>query len=51
LDESFDIKALINTSFNSKGEPIVHTTNDAMVSAKNMGIDAVVLNGKLQIIK
>jgi len=51
LDESFGIKALINTSFNSKGEPIVHTTNDAMVSAKNMGIDAVVLNGKIQIIK
>jgi len=51
LDESYGIKALINTSFNSKGEPIVHTTNDAMVSAKNMGIDAVVLNGKLQIIK
>lgn len=49
LDEKFDIKALINTSFNIKGEPIVHTTEDALRSAKNMKLDGVVINGKLQI--
>lgn len=51
LDEKFNIKALINTSFNIKGEPIVHTTEDAISSAKDMRLDAVVLNGKLHIIK
>lgn len=47
LDENYGIKALINTSFNSQGEPIVHTANDALLSAQKMGIDGVVLNGKL----
>ncbi len=50
LDKKHNIKALINTSFNSKGEPIVHTIDDAMSSAKKMNLDAVVLNGKLQVI-
>lgn len=49
LDEKYQIKALINTSFNSKGEPIVHSQEDALRSAKQMGIDGVVLNGKLQL--
>lgn len=47
LDEKYGIKALINTSFNVRGEPIVHTCDDALNSAVNMGLDAVVLNGKL----
>ena len=47
LDEKYNVKALINTSFNVKGEPIVHTCEDALISAKNMGLDAVVLNGKV----
>ncbi|WP_439182806.1 carbamoyltransferase C-terminal domain-containing protein [Carboxylicivirga taeanensis] len=47
LDDKYGIKALINTSFNVRGEPIVHTTKGAMRSAKNMHLDAVVLNGKL----
>ena len=46
LDEQHNIKALINTSFNAKGEPIVHTANDAITAARKMGIDAVVVNGK-----
>lgn len=46
LDENFGVKALINTSFNTGGEPIVHTENDALDSAKKMGLDGVVLNGK-----
>jgi carbamoyltransferase len=48
LDEKFDIKALINTSFNTKGEPIVHTLEDAVRSAKNMKLDGIVVKGKLQ---
>lgn len=48
LDSRYGIKALINTSFNIKGEPIVHTANDAIRSAKNMNLDAVVINGKIQ---
>lgn len=47
LDENYRIKALINTSFNAGGEPIVHTESDALRSAKQMGLDAVVLNGEL----
>ena len=47
LHANYNCKALINTSFNSKGEPIVHTAEDAIQSAKKMGIDGIVLNGKL----
>lgn len=50
LDKKYGIKALINTSFNIKGEPIVHTINDALLSAKNMKLNAVVLNGTLKIL-
>jgi carbamoyltransferase len=48
LDKEFRVKALINTSFNSKGEPIVHTEQDAINSAKIMKLDGVVLNGEYQ---
>jgi carbamoyltransferase len=50
IDKNHGIKALVNTSFNIKGEPIVHTVEDAVKSAKNMGLDAVVLNGNLKLI-
>jgi carbamoyltransferase len=50
LDLNFGVKAIINTSFNVKGEPIVHTVDDALRSAQNMKLDAVILNGKVQII-
>lgn len=45
LDEVHQVPALINTSFNRQGEPIVHTAAQAMESAVQMGLDAVVLNG------
>ena len=48
LDEKYQVKALINTSFNSKGEPIVHTGEEAFRSARKMEIDGVVINGKLE---
>lgn len=47
--ECYGLIALINTSFNSQGEPIVHAPDDAKKSAMNMNLDALVLNGKLQI--
>ncbi|MFV0593572.1 MAG: carbamoyltransferase C-terminal domain-containing protein [Draconibacterium sp.] len=47
LENKYNIKALINTSFNSGGEPIVHTAADALQSARNMKLDAVVINGKI----
>jgi len=48
LAASYDVKALINTSFNRRGEPIVHTYDDAIKSARKMKLDAVVLGGKLK---
>lgn len=45
LDENYGIKALINTSFNAGGEPIVHTEEDALASAQRMNLDGLVLNG------
>lgn len=47
LDTHFQVRALINTSFNAKGEPIVHTAEDAQRSARTMEIDGLVINGKL----
>ncbi|WP_320111089.1 carbamoyltransferase C-terminal domain-containing protein [Draconibacterium orientale] len=46
LDKQHGIKTLINTSFNAGGEPIVHTEEDTLKSAKKMQLDGVVLNGK-----
>jgi carbamoyltransferase len=48
LDEAYNVKALINTSFNAAGEPIVHTIEDAEKSAINMNLDAIVINGVLK---
>jgi len=48
LDEKYNIKALINTSFNAKGEPIAHSKQDAIKSASKMGLEHVVVNGKIQ---
>ena len=47
LDKNHQVKALINTSFNAAGEPIVHTREDALKSAQKMGIDLLVANGEL----
>ena len=51
LDETTGTKALINTSFNAKGRPIVHTEKDALDEAKEMGLEFVVLNGSLVNVK
>ena len=47
LDVKYGIKALINTSFNGKGEPIVHTKENALTAARNMKLDGVILNGEV----
>jgi carbamoyltransferase len=48
LEARYGLKALLNTSFNSKGKPLVHTEKDALEEAQNMGIKHLVLNGKLR---
>jgi carbamoyltransferase len=50
LDAQYNIKALINTSLNAAGEPMVHTNEDALQSATKMGVDALVLNGRVQML-
>ncbi len=42
--------ALINTSFNGKSEPIVHTAQQALESAKRMKLDAVIIDNKLKML-
>lgn len=49
LAANHGVHALVNTSFNAQGEPIVHTCADALSSAVKMRLDGVVLNGKLQV--
>lgn len=46
LEEQYNVKALINTSFNEHGKPIVHSFEDARLAAKNMELDAIIINGK-----
>lgn len=48
LQEKTGLKALINTSFNAKGRPIVHSPKDAINEAGEMGIKHLVVNGTLQ---
>lgn len=50
LEEEFKLRALINTSFNSKGTPIVHTNEQAVKTAKMMKLDALVLDGELMVL-
>jgi len=47
LDTEYNIAGVINTSFNVKGEPIVHYHQQAIDIASNMGIDLVVVHGSL----
>ncbi len=47
MKEKYDVPALINTSFNSRGKPIVHTREDAHKQAAEMGLNALIINGRL----
>lgn len=51
LHEKYGVDALINTSFNAQGEPIVHTVQQALQSAKKMNLDGIVINGKLEVLR
>ena len=48
LYEKHGILALINTSFNAQGEPIVQTASEADASAHRMNLDGLVINGGFQ---
>jgi carbamoyltransferase len=41
------VAGLINTSFNGRGEPIVHRHDDAVPLGHRLGLDAVVVHGSL----
>jgi len=47
LWEKYKIPCLINTSFNGPGQPIIHTDRDAIRSAKELGLDFVLLDNKI----
>jgi len=47
LYERHDTLALINTSFNAQGEPMVHTSENAVRSAEKMGLRGLVINNIL----
>lgn len=46
LENEYKVRALINTSFNGRGEPIVQTIAEAKDVAERIGLDGLVLNGK-----
>lgn len=46
MSNQHNIPCLINTSFNMAGEPIVHTKKDALISARKMGLDRLVLGNE-----
>lgn len=50
IDKKYQIGALINTSFNQQGEPIVHTKDDALKAAKKMQIDAIVFQNNTNLL-
>jgi carbamoyltransferase len=45
--EKYKVPCLINTSFNGPGEPIVHTDDNAICTAKKLGINFVLLDDKI----
>lgn len=49
--EKYHIPCLINTSFNGSGEPIVHTNEDALNTAIELGLDFILVDDKLVNIK
>lgn len=41
------VPVLLNTSFNRRGEPIVETGHDALLTFRNTGLDALIINETL----
>jgi carbamoyltransferase len=50
MEKKYGEIALINTSFNIQGEPIVNTFEQSLVSAKRLEIDGVIGKGRLTLI-
>jgi len=48
LDKEYGQIALINTSFNQRGMPIVQAIPDAKKAAKAMQLDSLIINGELK---
>jgi len=48
LDQDHGLPAVINTSFNVRGQPIVQRRDEAIRSARSMGLDAVVLPDRVE---
>lgn len=48
LQQDHDILAIMNTSFNGRNEPIVHTAEDALNAARKMHLKYLILNGELK---
>lgn len=46
LKISHNIPCLINTSFNRRGEPIVHTNIEAMQAGREMGLSAIIIENE-----
>ena len=47
LEARGEVPAVLNTSFNRRGEPIVNDAAQALTSARAMRLDAVVLGDRL----
>jgi carbamoyltransferase len=47
LYEKHGILALINTSFNQQGEPIVNSENSAIDAARKMNLDGLIINNQI----
>ncbi len=47
FDAKHQVKAFLNTSFNEKGQPMVHSEQDAREAAAKMKLDGLVVNGKM----
>jgi carbamoyltransferase len=47
LRAEYAVPCLLNTSFNGRGEPLVHTRGDALNAAKRLEVDTLVLGDEL----
>ncbi|EHQ36149.1 carbamoyltransferase C-terminal domain-containing protein [Methanoplanus limicola] len=50
LEQKYEIFALINTSFNIRGRPIIQRPEDAPSLAEKMGLDGIIINGNTYIL-
>ncbi len=50
LERTYGEIALINTSFNGRGEPIVETVDEARISAQKNKIDCLFIAGKSELV-